>query len=68
MKLNEKYWTIIIFVICLAYILLRFWHLTDSCIWFDEIFSVHAAEMDLAKFVQFCRPGFNSPAAFLHFP
>ena len=54
MKLNEKYWTIIIFVICLAYILLRFWHLTDSCLWFDEIFSVHAAEMDwqnLFKFV-----------------
>ena len=30
--------------ICAAYILLRFWNLTDSCLWFDEIFSVHAAE------------------------
>lgn len=27
-----------------AYIALRFWRLTDSCLWFDEIFSVHAAE------------------------
>ena len=27
-----------------AYIAVRFWHLTDSCLWFDEIFSVHAAE------------------------
>src|SRR5687768_1422948 len=26
-----------------AYVALRFWRLTDSCLWFDEIFSVHAA-------------------------
>lgn len=45
---------ILIFVLCLAYIALRFWHLTDSCLWFDEIFSVHAAEHawgDLLSFV-----------------
>lgn len=27
-----------------AYVAIRLWHLTDSCLWFDEIFSVHAAE------------------------
>jgi len=27
-----------------AFIAFRIWHLTDSCLWFDEIFSVHAAE------------------------
>jgi len=26
------------------YIAVRIWRLTDSCLWFDEIFSVHAAE------------------------
>lgn len=26
-----------------AYLSLRLWRLTDSCLWFDEIFSVHAA-------------------------
>src|SRR5204862_5730567 len=26
------------------YIAARLWGLTDSCLWFDEIFSVHAAE------------------------
>lgn len=26
------------------YLLLRFWGLTSSCLWFDEIFSIHAAE------------------------
>ena len=28
----------------MAYAALRLWRLTDSCLWFDEIFSVHAAE------------------------
>src|SRR6187455_2295654 len=27
-----------------VYIASRFWRLTESCLWFDEIFSVHAAE------------------------
>lgn len=31
-------------VVCLGYLLLRLWGLGDSCLWFDEIFSVHAAE------------------------
>lgn len=44
MKLNEKTWQIILIVICLVYILLRLWRLTDSCLWFDEIFGIHAAE------------------------
>ncbi len=44
MKLSKKHWLMIIGLICAAYILLRFWRLTDSCLWFDEIFSVHAAE------------------------
>ncbi len=44
MNLSEKSWKIITVAIVIAYILLRFWDLTDSCLWFDEIFSVHAAE------------------------
>src|SRR6476620_9545432 len=35
---------IIIVSICLAYVTLRYWGLASSCLWFDEIFSVHAAE------------------------
>src|SRR5688572_15630524 len=27
-----------------VYAAVRLWHLEDSCLWFDEIFSVHAAE------------------------
>lgn len=29
----------------IGFIALRFWRLTDSCLWFDEIFSVHAATL-----------------------
>src|ERR1044072_8531373 len=43
MKLNEKHWRAILAAICLVYIALRFWNLTASCLWFDEIFSIHAA-------------------------
>jgi mannosyltransferase len=39
--------------VCVAYIILRFWHLTDSCLWFDEIFSVHAAGMDFQNLIWF---------------
>ncbi len=31
--------------VCAAYLAARLWQLTDGCLWFDEIFSVHAAEM-----------------------
>lgn len=31
-------------VLVAVYVAARFWRLTDSCLWFDEIFSVHAAE------------------------
>lgn len=43
MKLPEKTWLIIFAVVCFIYVLLRLWNLTASCLWFDEIFSVHAA-------------------------
>lgn len=44
----------VVAAIAVVYILLRFWHLTDSCLWFDEIFSIHAAEhsfKDLFRFI-----------------
>lgn len=31
-------------LIASIYVSVRFWALSDSCLWFDEIFSVHAAE------------------------
>jgi uncharacterized membrane protein len=40
--------------VVLLFIAVRFWRLTASCLWFDEIFSVHAARhgwTDMARFV-----------------
>ena len=40
----KKLWAFAIGAVCIAYLAVRLWGLTDSCLWFDEIFSVHAAE------------------------
>ncbi len=45
MKRDDKIWLIIFGLILVVYILLRMWNLTASCLWFDEIFSVHAATL-----------------------
>jgi uncharacterized membrane protein len=45
MKRDDKIWLIIFGLISVVYILLRMWNLTASCLWFDEIFSVHAATL-----------------------
>jgi mannosyltransferase len=34
----------LIAALCAVYAAVRLWRLTDSCLWFDEIFGVHAAE------------------------
>lgn len=43
MHSNKNLRLIVIAGILLVYIFSRFWHLTDSCLWFDEVFSIHAA-------------------------
>lgn len=67
MKFNEKIWSAIIFAICLAFILLRFRHLTDSCLWFDEIFSIHAAEMGFSNLFWFVAQDLIHPPLFYIF-
>ncbi len=43
-EITKKINAPIIVLICAFYTAFRFWGMTDSCLWFDEIFSVHAAE------------------------
>ncbi len=64
MKLNDKTWLIIFALVCVAFIALRFWNLTTSCLWFDEIFSVHAAEMDFQNLVWFIAQDLIHPPLF----
>lgn len=39
--------------VCLAYVGIRIFRLTDSCLWFDEIFSIHAAEQPWSSILSF---------------
>jgi mannosyltransferase len=50
--------------VCLAYLLVRLWHLTDSCLWFDEIFSVHAAEHPWSEILWFVAQDLIHPPLF----
>lgn len=49
---------------CAAFIALRFRHLADSCLWFDEIFSVHAASMDFQNLLWFVAQDLIHPPLF----
>lgn len=51
-------------LLCLIYVSLRLWHLTDSCLWFDEIFSVHAAEHSWKDLLQFVAQDLIHPPLF----
>ncbi len=46
------------------YVAVRMWHLTDSCLWFDEIFSVHAAEQPLGQILNFVAADLVHPPLF----
>ena len=45
MERDNKIWLIIFGLISVVYVSLRMWNLTASCLWFDEIFSIHAATL-----------------------
>ncbi|HVE56191.1 MAG TPA: glycosyltransferase family 39 protein [Pyrinomonadaceae bacterium] len=64
MRSNDKTWLIIFALVCVAFIALRFWNLTASCLWFDEIFSVHAAGMDFQNLVWFVAQDLIHPPLF----
>ncbi len=46
------------------FIAARLWHLTTSCLWFDEIFSVHAAEHSWGSILQFVAADLVHPPLF----
>lgn len=48
----------------IIYILLRYWNLTASCLWFDEIFSVHAAEHSWGSILGFVAQDLIHPPLF----
>ena len=64
MEFFQKYRIVIPIVICLSYILLRLWNVTANCLWFDEIFSVHAATQDWQSLFWFVAQDLIHPPLF----
>lgn len=64
MKIGDKTWLVIIAGICAVYFALRLWNLTASCLWFDEIFGVHAAELDWGNLFRFVAQDLIHPPLF----
>ncbi len=50
--------------VVLLFIAARLWRLTSSCLWFDEIFSVHAARHDWAGMFRFVAADLIHPPLF----
>jgi len=51
-------------LIAIAFVLARVWRLASSCLWFDEIFSVHAARHSWAGLVKFAAADIIHPPLF----
>lgn len=60
---NKVAWAVFASAFAL-YAALRLWHLTDSCLWFDEIFSVHAARHDWLGMIGFVAADLIHPPLF----
>src|ERR1051325_7526101 len=48
----------------ILFIAVRLWRLTSSCLWFDEIFSVHAARHNLPELFRFVAADLIHPPLF----
>ena len=64
MRSNDSLSRIIIALLFVVFILLRFWNLTESCLWFDELFSVHAAEQSWGNIFSFVAQDLIHPPLF----
>ncbi|MBS1796470.1 MAG: glycosyltransferase family 39 protein [Acidobacteria bacterium] len=64
MNLKEKLGTATLAVAAAVFVALRFRHLADSCLWFDEIFGVHAAGMSFVEALRFVAQDLIHPPLF----
>jgi uncharacterized membrane protein len=62
--LDNRISKIAIIALIALYAAARLWHVTDSCLWFDEIFSVHAAENDWGSIFDFVAKDLIHPPLF----
>ncbi len=62
--LRNHYSTFTFTLILALFIGARLWHLTSSCLWFDEIFSVHAARHNWSQLINFVAADIIHPPLF----
>lgn len=67
MENKKLIWTFLLSASAVVYVLLRFWHLTDSCLWFDELFGVHAVTMNFGEMLWFVAQDLIHPPLFYIF-
>lgn len=60
----DRYAKIFLSLVIVLFIAARLWHLTSSCLWFDEIFSVHAAAHSWGSLLQFVAADLVHPPLF----
>jgi uncharacterized membrane protein len=63
-SLSTRWSTLFSAAIILLFIGLRLWRLSASCLWFDEIFSVHAARHGWAELLRFVAADIIHPPLF----
>jgi len=61
---DRRFQRFALIALCVLYIAVRLWRMTDSCLWFDEIFSVHAAEHDWGSLCWFVAQDLIHPPLF----
>lgn len=64
MSKNRAISTTVIAVLAILYVAVRFWGLTASCLWFDEIFGVHAAQHSWNTILSFVAQDLIHPPLF----
>ncbi|MGQ0761701.1 MAG: glycosyltransferase family 39 protein [Acidobacteriota bacterium] len=55
---------IVLAIAFLTFVAARLWHLTGTCLWFDEVFSVHAARHTWAEMFKFVAADIIHPPLF----
>lgn len=61
---TTKSYIAVLVLICILYAVFRLRGVTDACLWFDEIFSIHAAEHSWNAFIPFIAKDLIHPPLF----
>ncbi|PYS92179.1 MAG: hypothetical protein DMF62_01115 [Acidobacteria bacterium] len=61
---DRRFQRFTLIALCVLYVAVRLWRMSDSCLWFDEIFSVHAAEHDWGTLYWFVAQDLIHPPLF----